>query len=584
VEREGFSRAKNVLSASLYIIVCSARNRLRMRLRRLREPRYLIGAIVGAVYLYFSVFSRMRSRGIGRRRGAPTSLPAMAALRASAPAAAGLALLALSAVSWILPFDSGLLDFSEAEVQFLFPAPVSRRSLLLHRMLRSQIGILFGSLIVAVVAPTFSGYGRLRMSVAMWLLLSAGKVYSTGVSLARARLGSGDTRSRRVAWLPVAVLVAALAVVGTALMRAFQAQPIANPQDAIIRIGAVVSSGLPRIVLWPFVALAAPLFAEWPGDYLFALLQSAVVVAACLLWVLSSDSTFQDAAEQVVARKAQQTERRGVTYRARTTGWSLAPTGRHETAFVWKAAMQALRVIDKRSLARLAAVVFTLAAFSISIGRASGLAATAGVFSMAGAAFAILFGPQILRVDLRQDLRHLELLKTWPVKASSVVRGEIAWPGAAITVTTWIFAALALSLSAADFSKVDIGWRLALAGAVVLVAPALVFAQLTIHNGVALMFPAWVSLGNQRARGFDAMGQRLIMLGGTWLLLIVMILPGAVAGAIVWFAFRTLLGPGALVPGAIACALVVGVEVLVATEALGPLYEKLDILAVERAE
>src|SRR2546421_12599408 len=112
-----------MLGASLYIIVCSARNRLRMRLRRLREPRYLIGAIVGAAYLYFSVFARMRSRGsIGRRRGGPASVPAIAALRAGAPAAAGLALLTLSAISWILPFDSGLLDFSQAEVQFLFPA------------------------------------------------------------------------------------------------------------------------------------------------------------------------------------------------------------------------------------------------------------------------------------------------------------------------------------------------------------------------------------------------------------------------------------------------------------------------------
>ena len=38
--------------------------------------------------------------------------------------------------------------------------------------------------------------------------------------------------------------------------------------------------------------------------------------------------------------------------------------------------------------------------------------------------------PQILRIDMRQDLRHLELLKTWPVKASAVVRGELLWPGA----------------------------------------------------------------------------------------------------------------------------------------------------------
>ena len=329
-----------MLSASLYIITCSARNRLRLRLRRLRQPRYLIGAVVGAAYLYFSVFARMRSRGgLVRRRSAPAAEPMLAALRAGAPAAAGLALLAMTAISWILPFDSGLLDFSQAEVQFLFPAPVSRRSLLLHRMMRSQIGILFGSVILAAVAPSFSGYGRLRMSVAMWLLLSAGKIYTTGVSLARARLGSGDARARRVAWLPVAVLGAAFTVVGIALLRAFMAQPAANPQDAIVRIGAVVSTGLPRIVLWPFVTLAAPLFAAWPTEYLLALLESALVVGACVVWVLKSDATFQDAAEEIVARKAQQPERAAVVYRVRTPGWSLASTGRAETAFVWKAAM-----------------------------------------------------------------------------------------------------------------------------------------------------------------------------------------------------------------------------------------------------
>ena len=574
-----------MLRASLYIILCSARNRTRMRLRRLREPRYLIGAIVGAAYLYFSVFARMRSRGgLGRRGSGPPPGQLLDALRAGAPGGVGLILLALTALSWILPLDSGLMDFSQAEVQFLFPAPVSRRSLLLHRMMRSQIGILFGSAIVAVAAPSFSGYARLRMSVAMWLMLSAGKFYSTGVSLARARLGSGDARARRVAWLPVAVLSAAFAVVGMALVRAFVAQPAANSQEAFIRIGTVVSTGLPRIVLWPFVALSAPLFAAWPGEYLLALLESALVVGACVAWVLKSDATFQDAVEEVVARQAQQPGRAAVTYRARGTGWALAPTGRAETAFAWKAAMQTLRVVDKRSLFRLASVVFVISIASVSIGRARGLAAIVGVFAIAGAGFAVLMAPQILRVDLRQDLRHLELLKTWPVKASAVIRGEIAWPGALITVSAWILIGLALFLSTANFSKVDLGWRLGLAGAAVRLAPALVFAQLTIHNGVALMFPAWVPLGNQRARGLDAMGQRLIMLGGTWLLLIVMTAPGAFAGAIVWFAFRTFLGPGALLPGAIVCAGVVGIEVLAATEALGPLYERLDVLAVERAE
>ena len=125
---------------------------------------------------------------------------------------------------------------------------------------------------------------------------------------------------------------------------------------------------------------------------------------------------------------------------------------------------------------------------------------------------------------------------------------------------------------------------MATGAAIAIVAPALVFAQLTIHNGVALMFPAWVPLGNQRPRGLDAMGQRLIMLGGTWLLLIVMMLPGAIAGAIVWFALGPFVGPAMLVPAAVVCTVIVGIEVLLATEALGPAYERLDVMAVERAE
>ena len=110
------------------------------------------------------------------------------------------------------------------------------------------------------------------------------------------------------------------------------------------------------------------------------------------------------------------------------------------------------------------------------------------------------------------------------------------------------------------------------------------FAQLTIHNAVALIFPAWVPLGNQRPRGLDAMGQRLIMLGGTWLVLIVSALPGAIAGGIVWFALQRFIGAAALVPAAMVCTAIVGLEVLVATEAMGPAYERLDLLAVERSE
>src|SRR5882724_9490443 len=178
-----------MLSASLYLIVCSARNRMRVRLRRLREPRYLIGAIVGAAYIYFSFFARFRVGGRRpRRQPRPSDFPeSMAPVIALLPSLGGVMLLAGAAAAWLLPIDSGLLEFSDAELQFLFPAPVSRRQLLIHRLLRSQLGILFGALIIAVASPPTIGVSRLRLSIGAWILMVTAKIYFTGVTLARAR-------------------------------------------------------------------------------------------------------------------------------------------------------------------------------------------------------------------------------------------------------------------------------------------------------------------------------------------------------------------------------------------------------------
>ena len=573
--------------ASLYIIVCSARNRIRVRLRRLREPRYLIGAIVGAAYIYFSFFARFRATGRSSRRGPRTSdFPeSMAALFALLPQLGGVALLAVATAAWLIPVDSGLLEFSDPELQFLFPAPVSRRQLLIHRMLRSQLGILFGALVIGAVSPGTLGVSRLRLSIGAWLLMVTAKIYFTGVTLARARLAAGGAWTRRVAWLPLGVLVLALAVVAGAIAGEWQKAPPTGAMDALLLIGRASQSPAAYIVLLPFVALAQPLFSEWPLAYLVALGWALVVMFAIGTWVLLSDEAFQDAVSDVAERRSQEPAKKGEpSYKVRSSGWTLAPIGRPEMAFAWKAAMQTLRMVDRGSLTRTVVILFFLTVAAATMGRANGLASMLGAFSFAGTAFAIVLAPQVLRIDMRQDLRHLDLLKTWPVKASAIVRGELIWPGVIITAAAWTMLAIATFLSATMLTNVSAGWRIGGGLALAILAPAMVFSQLTIHNAVALIFPAWVPLGNQRPRGLDAMGQRLIMLGGTWLLLTISLLPGAIAGGIVWLALRLLIGAAALVPAAVVCSVIVGLEVLLATEAIGPAYERLDAMAVERAE
>ena len=332
------------------------------------------------------------------------------------------------------------------------------------------------------------------------------------------------------------------------------------------------------------MTVARPFFAPWPGPYLAALGWSVLVLVATVAWVLMSDEAFQDAASEAAEKKASAKATHEPRFSTRSTGLSLDLHGRPELAFAWKAAVQTMRIIDRRSLVRFLAIVSAISVAAVSTSRGRGLAVVLGIFSTVGAGFAILMSPQVLRMDLRDDLRHLELLKTWPVKASAVVRGEMMWPGALATVTAWLFLGLGLFLSAGVFTRTCLDLRVSVAAAAAVVAPALIFAQFAIHNGAALMFPAWVPLGNQRPRGLDAMGQRLIMLGGTWLALVAMTLPGALAGGIIWFGFRQFIGVAALVPAAAVCAMIVAIEVLLATEALGPAYERLDVTAVERAE
>ena len=54
--------------ALLYYEWHSRWNRLRARLRRLRQPKYLFGAVVGGLYFYWYVFGALRGRGQRRAR------------------------------------------------------------------------------------------------------------------------------------------------------------------------------------------------------------------------------------------------------------------------------------------------------------------------------------------------------------------------------------------------------------------------------------------------------------------------------------------------------------------------------------
>jgi len=578
-----------VVGASLYIVVCSARNHLRVRLRRLREPKYLLGGIVGAAYLYFTIVVRMRgsssaaSRLQRRGRTRDAISPGLAGAGAGT---AGLVLLVLACVAWLLPFDSSLVEFTPAETDFLLPAPVGRRQLLLHRLMRSQLGLLFAAVIPSIAIPSTTGAGRVRLAVSIWILLTIMKVYFAGVTLARSRFRSSNLRARVIAWTPPLVIAGLTAVTLWTVAGALWPQPPRSLEDFLTCLDRAETSGLASVALMPFTAAVRPLFASTLGAYLVALATSLLVLVLVTTWVMHSDEAFEDAAFDAARRRAeQQHPARAPASRVRFAGWSLAPSGPTESLFCWKNAMQTMRATGTtlvRYVVPTLAVSLVLSSAIMSANRLRGPAAIVCALGAALAAFAALLGPQIFRVDLRGDLEHLELLKTWPLESPALIRGEMLWPVIVVTVVSWGGLACAALFGVAAFPRVGWQWRVAVVVAAFLIVPALVAAQYTIHHAAAVLFPAWVPIGNQRPRGLDQMGQRLILLAGVVLSLAVMVLPAAIAAAIIWLAFDGIVGAMALIPGALVFASIVGVEVLLATEALGPIYDRLDLLSVER--
>ena len=571
-----------MIAASLYITLCSARNRVRVRLRRLREPRYLFGAIVGAAYLYFAVFARMAGRRGRVRLGPPPDMSLR--LQTVGPLVAALVVFVLAVLTWVVPATGAMLSLSDAEAAFLLPAPLSRRQLVAHRLIRAQIGALFAGLIMAFAVPA-AGLGRLRVMLSTWLFFVTARTYVAGVALARTRIALEPKRLAR--WVPVGILGAAVLVVGAFIIREWML-PASSVADVIDRASHIADAGPVQVILAPFLTLVRPVFTPWSLSLALWWIASALTAAATIGWTLSNASAMDVILEAPPANRAAREAPAQPARAARVwTPWQLAARGRTEGLFAWKGALLIVRSASLgtlRYLIPLASMAVIAGSTALRGGGYHGAAAFVATLATMIAAGTILFGPQVARFDLREDFKNIEVLKTWPVSPAAVVRGEMLAPIALVTAICWAAIATAWLFAAAATPNLGVAWRASIAIAAAIAAPALIGGQFAVHNVFALLFPAWVSVGNERPRGIDAMGQRLILLAAVILSLIVIALPGALAAGILWLAFQRLIGAPTLVPAALVFTVVVAIEVAIISELLGPAYERLDVMSIERGE
>ncbi|HEY5079850.1 MAG TPA: putative ABC exporter domain-containing protein, partial [Opitutaceae bacterium] len=173
--------------ALLYLRLTSLRNMVAFRIRRMRQPKYLIGTVFAVLYLYYFL---VRRQSMGASGAGPVLAGAASISTAFLCGGAAAVFLIRIAFAWISPPENAGLRFSEAEISFLFPAPVTRRMLIHFRLVSAQIAILVTSALIVLFFRRFGSPGGSRVLhvIGWWVILSTFDLHLNGTNLTLVRL------------------------------------------------------------------------------------------------------------------------------------------------------------------------------------------------------------------------------------------------------------------------------------------------------------------------------------------------------------------------------------------------------------
>jgi len=542
------------VNALLYLSWTSARNRFVSAFRRVQSPRYAAALLVGGVYIWSLLF-RTPNRG------------AAASFLLGRPSEALITLLMVLTLmgSWVFGADVTALAFTQAEVSMLFAAPLTRRQLVGLKLFRAQIAVLINALIWVFVLRRGGPYlpSPLR-ALSLWIMFSTLNLHRLGAALVQSAWRQhGGVGVRKNRWS-----IAIFGAIGVLILSGL----VIN-RDRLIHAGGIgeffvnLSNTLlesPAAVgLWPFHLIVAPTFAKTIPGWERAILPAMLMLLIHTWWVLRTDAAFEDAAIEASAERARRIEairsRRawGMPSKPRKASSSLrlGTVGPPAVAIVWKNMLCLRRTVQLRLFVGPLAMAL---AFGAAVSSAGGdTASFIATSSVTFAGILLIFGSRLVRNDLRHDMLHLPLLKALPVSSGDIVLAEVAssaLPMAFVQIVLVMIAYVAIVLS--SHSPLDSRLRDAILVASPFAALALNGALITIQNGMAVLFPAWMRLGTGVSTGVEALGQNVLAMVAHFATLGLSLLPPMLVG---WTVALALHQPR---PTTIAVATIVGAVVL----------------------
>lgn len=526
------------MNALLYLTWNSMRNRFLSAFRRVRSPRYAVALIVGALYLWGFLWR-------------PMSYPGATSFLLSQPSEMLITLLAVLTLMgpWVFGSDTLALAFTQAEVSMLFPAPISRRGLIGHKLFRAQLAVLVNAAIWVFVLRRGGNFlpSPLR-AVGVWVLFSTLNLHRLGAALVQASVKEHGRAGAKRNWWSIVLF----GVVGAALVSGFvvsrrELLGTTGIGEFFVAVAHVLAEPPASIGLWPFHLVVAPTFARSITQWQHAIIPAAAVMGLHVFWVLRSDAAFEDAALEASEERARRMDairsRRSIvvpksSLAAKTT-LRLKAMGHPAMAIFWKNILCLRRTAQFRLLIGPAGMAIAFGAALSSGARDFSLwvAATATTF----AGLLIVFGGRLVRNDLRHDMLHLPLLKSVPVRSTDIVLAEVASATVPIVALQLVVVVIAYIASfGTERITLSATTRLAILAGTPFLVLAINGTLITIQNGIAILFPAWIRLGSAVSTGVEALGQNVLAMVANLFTLLVALIPPTVLAALT---FEFLGGP-----------------------------------------
>ena len=549
----------------------SARNRI---VKRTRDARYLAGMVLVFAYLYF-VFGRSMSRD--RTPGSPASEGVFVLML--------LAFLVIaSLVTWWMAQTDHPLALNKPQAQFLLPAPLASRQVMLFKLLTNLPTMLWSALVMGLVFRAgLSPHAGQRILTAL-IVIVALQLQRVGAALARTPQQTGSPSARATIIAIVRLWLAAATAVGLAQLASVAAEHGLFGLDKM-GIPFALAYQLPwSLVVWPFHALIAPAYAQTLPAFGTSIAVALLIVAVETALIFRAEPQW-DRIGIARTREERLNARRSRT-RSRTsegTLWVRYITSlvKHPAAAItWK------NLIATKHLQSLRP------GFVMAIGVPVILAATllppfrhltsfATGLSGAWVGLLLFAGPQFVRNDLRLDLPRLCLLRTYPLTNLEICVAEV---GASVSVLlTLQFVMLILSTAALVFNPalpLGPGRILAIAIALACLLPGMTAMNVSGQNLFAVVFPKWTTLGTKRPSRTTNPGQAYFsLLVSAIVFVLSMIVPAIAAGGVaylVWpLGYSAAIVSAALVAGAIALG-----EAALVLKWMAALFDRVDLASV----